>query len=459
MAAPRFITELTAVTSLSSAAAVHISQGGLDLRTTAGAFITQMDAFTASGSGAGPRTVQAKAREIVSITDFYANGVTGALVTGDGVTDCTGGIQAAIDAQSSIGGIVYIPPGNYVTTADITVPNGITLQGAGINKQTSRISPSSAVTNCFKSSNFGSGNNSQIIFRDFSIVATYGDIEAYVALQGFWFELSNLKLEGHNATTGGVRLLTGQYATLHNIIILGHASAGTAGTGYGVVCDNFNTVLASSIDIEGCAVGLDLINGSHGCNITGRYEICPIGVQVNGNDNVLSGIFADCASRWANLAGTSRNNRVFISRESDTNVPSSPVLIASGAEDNWIFTDEAVADNASKNVVLGTSLALNTKTIRQILTFTSLDATPSVAKGNLFKTANTGPTTITGFDDGSNGQEITIYAGDSATTIDHNAGAGLYLDGAADFAMTEGDTLTLIRVNNAWFEVGRGNNT
>src|SRR5690242_1886142 len=70
--------------------------------------------FIQSGTGAGPRNLQGKNREILSVTDFYANGSSGANVVGDGVTDCTTGIQNAINYayDSGIGG-VYFPAGNY----------------------------------------------------------------------------------------------------------------------------------------------------------------------------------------------------------------------------------------------------------------------------------------------------------------------------------------------------------
>ncbi len=47
--------------------------------------------------------------------------------TGDGTTDDTAAIQAAIDVGA---GVVYFPPGTYLVTA-LTRPGGVTLQGAG----------------------------------------------------------------------------------------------------------------------------------------------------------------------------------------------------------------------------------------------------------------------------------------------------------------------------------------
>lgn len=50
-----------------------------------------------------------------------------------------------------------------------------------------------------------------------------------------------------------------------------------------------------------------------------------------------------------------------------------------------------------------------------IQTFTDGDATPSIANYAVFKTANTSDTTITDFDGGIDGQEITVIVDDEYT--------------------------------------------
>jgi hypothetical protein len=61
----------------------------------------------------------------VSVIDYGA--------VGDGVTDCTAAINAAIAAVSAdnAGGVVFFPKGNYVATSTIYVPKNILLQGEG----------------------------------------------------------------------------------------------------------------------------------------------------------------------------------------------------------------------------------------------------------------------------------------------------------------------------------------
>lgn len=67
--------------------------------------------FQQAGVGAVVTNVQSKLRESVSVKDFGA--------AGDGVTDDTAAIQAAIAANSS----VFFPKGVYVVTSQLALPN------------------------------------------------------------------------------------------------------------------------------------------------------------------------------------------------------------------------------------------------------------------------------------------------------------------------------------------------
>jgi hypothetical protein len=81
--------------------------------------------YTPAGTGAVTTTVQAKLRESVSVKDFGA--------TGDGVTDDTSAIQAALDSGASN---IYIPEGTYNVSSTLNITSSINLKGNGIIQQT-----------------------------------------------------------------------------------------------------------------------------------------------------------------------------------------------------------------------------------------------------------------------------------------------------------------------------------
>ena len=78
--------------------------------------------FTQAGSGAVQRTVESKLQDVVSVKDFGA--------VGDGVTDDTAAIRAAVATQKP----VIVPTGAYLVKDMITLNNGQIMQGDGETK-------------------------------------------------------------------------------------------------------------------------------------------------------------------------------------------------------------------------------------------------------------------------------------------------------------------------------------
>jgi len=78
------------------------------------------------------------------------------------------------------------------------------------------------------------------------------------------------------------------------------------------------------------------------------------------------------------------------------------------------------------------------------------NTTPSVDGWNLFKTANTGATTISMLDDGVAGQRIIIIFGDSLTTIDFT-GTNLKGNGGVDWSPSEGDWMECVFDGSNWY--------
>ena len=94
------------------------------IRSSAGSAVV---GFVQAGTGAITRKAQDKLRETVSVMDFGAKG--------DGVTDDTAAIQAAVNYAASLSGsprmTVFIPPGNYKTSASIVLASNVQIKGAG----------------------------------------------------------------------------------------------------------------------------------------------------------------------------------------------------------------------------------------------------------------------------------------------------------------------------------------
>ena len=70
--------------------------------------------YSPAGTGSVDRTLAARLQDFPSVKDFG--------VTGDGVTDDTTGLQAALDAGL---GPVYMPPGVYIVTDELVVPDWV----------------------------------------------------------------------------------------------------------------------------------------------------------------------------------------------------------------------------------------------------------------------------------------------------------------------------------------------
>ncbi len=94
---------------------------------------SELVTFLQAGTGAVTRTAQAKMRDVVSVKDFGA--------VGDGVTDDTAAIQAALDSLPSAGGEVYVPTGQYRVTAGLVASKRVRLVGAGYSFLLASASP------------------------------------------------------------------------------------------------------------------------------------------------------------------------------------------------------------------------------------------------------------------------------------------------------------------------------
>lgn len=102
------------------------------------------------------------------------------------------------------------------------------------------------------------------------------------------------------------------------------------------------------------------------------------------------------------------------------------------------------------------SFAMRPGGVRSPGTYTSTDTTPTVANGVRYVTLS-GTADITAFDDGIEGQILTVLA--LGNGIKLKQGSFLKLSGAADYTMSDNDTCTLVNAGaNIWCELSRSVN-
>lgn len=141
MSLPLLITDLPAIAGTDVAAStdvipiVDVSNGpnGKASKLTVQELIANTSSFVQSGIGAGPTNLQGRGRQVVYVTDFYADGVgtSSTMVDTTGTVDSTLGIRAAITRVTALGGTVVFPVGTYKVTSTLTLTDGIRLEGQG----------------------------------------------------------------------------------------------------------------------------------------------------------------------------------------------------------------------------------------------------------------------------------------------------------------------------------------
>lgn len=167
---------------------------------------------------------------------------------GDGVTDDTAAIQAAIDAaEATGGGTAYVPVGTYKITASLTIQaDSVSLVGAGFG---SVLSASVAITGSVVSVGIASPgliNFNQI--RDLKIVLTHD-------------------------TAVGIALTRAIQPVIDHVSILG--SEGASETEIGILVDG-SSIWASGLRMTNCSIfwvktGLKLSNLTTACHIIGNW--------------------------------------------------------------------------------------------------------------------------------------------------------------------------------------------
>lgn len=119
-------------------------------------------------------------------------------------------------------------------------------------------------------------------------------------------------------------------------------------------------------------------------------------------------------------------------------------LISGNIASGYSVTNPFSVDAGVTGRITSSNLPMN------MVTATSLDATPSVRGSEYLTTANAGATTITAFDDGVAGQPLLVKIGDANTTIDFS-GTTLKGNAGVDWTPASGDAMRCVYDGTNWY--------
>jgi hypothetical protein len=306
-------------------------------------FDSSLVTFVQAGLGAVVRTAQAKMRDTVSVKDFGA--------VGDGVTDDTAAIQAALDyCESQSGGrgwVVYAPTGQYRCTGKLVVKGYTRFVGENYFS-----------TSLFWDSTYTSGNCVEL------------GPSALNPGRSFGSRIENMSLSGQDVYRGldSAMVYTNtaqQYSGLYNVLIRrfrsigvhldlnapgpanfslfqvelqGSATAPTAGTTIGVKCNSGGAyIYAADLIVQGVSsnvMSAGVYMEQDNLVLTGgHFEHCSNAIYLAQND--------PAAIKFNTITGVTGHNSV-------------PVLVGVASTINLQYSLNAVS-----NVnILGTNVAV-----------------------------------------------------------------------------------------------------
>jgi hypothetical protein len=264
----------------------------------------------ASGSSAA-RTLAQRAGDVANVKDFGAKG--------DGSTDDTAAIQAAVAAAVAAGGgRVFFPRGTYLISAPITCStSGVSFEGQGIDCSTVKASASFAGTSMFiLGRKTASGETRHVSMRHLLIdVAANADcgVEMYGLRDGSTFESVYVwRIRKYGIRTGwsnqgagaGVDMCEGLHFT--NCHVLGRNDAGAQSSGAYwdlsglyestlISCKALGYSSATHTSVDGFRLGNYTSAGQHDCRGVRLYNCSAgnfYGTSVRG---IFYGYAADCS--------------------------------------------------------------------------------------------------------------------------------------------------------------------
>lgn len=279
------ISELPAATSpVSPSDVAPVVQNGV----TKKAAISQFG-FVGAGATATTRTIESKLRDVVSAKDYGA--------VGDGSTNDTAAIQAAIDSLPANGGTVYLPSGTYLVSTLIMPndPKRVNLVGESmwstVLKMASPQGPVLRRTSVF-------GRITGALISDLTVEAHPASDKTNLAHRGFNFtgytnsHFKRLAYKSATNASGGLGVfiyLDSKNGLTYGNTLEGLMVYGQFGPSRGVFLTNDGTLLA----------------GPNVCEIRDStfYACSGLNVAIDAYDctkvNIRNNLFEDCAGALA----------------------------------------------------------------------------------------------------------------------------------------------------------------
>lgn len=419
---------------------------------------------------------------------------------GDGVTDDTAAIQAAIDAAFALGGgVVSLPPTRTYKAINLILKDGVILIGSpqGIGYLPTNITRTKIIaagTGIVIDTSVGGATSAGVIGIDIKGLGPSVAVKGIRLRGGGWNHIKNVTVD--NTSDEGIAITGGAANTLEDILITNAVMDRTQASIIGAVdidgTDNYLNRVEATISgsAEGTVQSANLyliailIRGSNNFISNSVGEISDIGIYVSGFLNRFVNSRADLnyGHGWY-VTGTSNqfSNNLALSNSQD----------ATNTYDNWHATDASsknyysncmsqnlaakvvrygffdnVNSDNSKNMYSnsmssssGTAEYYNQGYAGSAFLFpegpfksvTDNNATPTVEGYTNFKISNTDNTTITNFLKGVGGQRINLLvSGSGTTTIEH--GANIYTNTGSSKALVNNKVYTFINQNGVWYE-------